>query len=526
MPSVIRTICQIASSLLICLLIICSTVVIWRTLSVQEQKPVCPIVGNEIAKPYQIEPIVGQGASIERLQKALSIRTITKAQGIYDRNEILHFHRFLRENFPQIHSSPIVTLTIVNELSLLYKINGTNESLKPYMLLAHLDVVPVNVEQWTVPPFDGAIKNGSIYGRGAVDMKSALMGIMESLETILINGITIERSFYIAIGHDEEGRGLDGALQISKYMTEQKLNDVEFILDEGLGIFQDMGGVNGNMATIGIAEKGLVYVKLSINGTTGHSSMPPKETTILKLSRAVSKLHGHSHPNRFGDGPERDFVQSLAPYVNWPYRAVYSNLWLFSYVIGLVFQSDPKLNALIRTTSAVTIINGGLKDNIIPNYAEAIINHRIYPLSSVAEVLENDRRLIDDDEINIETIGVPIEPAPISPHDTDSFGYQIIRRSIGQTFPNVGIIPGIMVASTDSRWYHNFTSNIYRFSPKYFSKKSISMIHGNDERISIDNYVRLVNFYQNVMINANQATLPIQIDACLANVYNLSYVID
>jgi len=185
---------------------------------------------------------------------------------------------------------------------------------------------------------------------------------MESLEFMLENNTPIERSFYIAFGHDEEGRGLDGALQISKYMTAKGLADVEFILDEGPYIFRNaLPGVSRDVAMIGVAEKGLVNMRLTVQGTVGHSSLPPKETAIVKLARAVSKLHANSHPNQFGEGPERDMVMALAPYCSLPYRILYTNLWLFSPLVARLLEADKLMNSFIRTTTAVTIFTSGIK---------------------------------------------------------------------------------------------------------------------------------------------------------------------
>lgn len=185
---------------------------------------------------------------------------------------------------------------------------------------------------------------------------------MEALEFTLKTNSPILRSFYIAIGHDEEGRGLDGAAKIAEYMRENKLDDVEFILDEGPYIFRNsIPGVNRDVAMIGVAEKGLVNIKLTVKGTVGHSSLPPKETSIVKLAKAISKLNANSHPNRFGYGPEWDMVEALAPYCSWPYKIMYSNLWLFSPLVARLLEKDKLMNSFIRTTTAVTIFSSGIK---------------------------------------------------------------------------------------------------------------------------------------------------------------------
>lgn len=185
---------------------------------------------------------------------------------------------------------------------------------------------------------------------------------MESLEFILENKNPIIRSFYIAIGHDEEGRGLDGAAQIAKYMIENNMDNVEYILDEGPYIFRNaIPGVSRDVAMIGVAEKGLVNIKLSTDGAVGHSSLPPKQTSIVRLAKAVSKLNADSHPNLFGHGPEKDMIESLAPYCSLPYRIMYTNLWLFSPLVAKLLENDKLMNSFIRTTTAVTIFTSGIK---------------------------------------------------------------------------------------------------------------------------------------------------------------------
>ena len=153
-----------------------------------------------------------------------------------------------------------------------------------------------------------------------------------------------------------------------------------------------------------------------------------------------------------------------------------------------------------------------LQDNILPGSAEATVNHRIYPLSSVAEVLEHDRSVVDDAEIKVDVLGVAIEPHPISPYGKNAFGYDTIRTSIQQVYPKIAIIPGMMYAATDTRWYLNFTKSIYRFSPAFLTLDSMKIIHGHDERISTDSYVKLVNFYHHILLNSNRPDSSKQID--------------
>ncbi len=334
-----------------------------------------------------------------------------------------------------------------------------------------------------------------------------LQAIMESLEYLLKGGFKPKRSFYIAFGHDEEGQGIDGAQEIAKVFKARGVT-FEYLLDEGMMIFKDQFyGVKDDVAVVGVSEKGFLTVKVKATGTVGHSSMPETNTAITRLARAVAKLTGDAHPNLFGLGPERTMIESFARHASYPAKLVYSNLWLFSPILSRVFASRPSTNALVRTTSAVTIINGGVKDNILPSGAEAVVNHRIHPMQSVREVFAYDMALIGDEQVQVEVKGDSNEPHPLSPYDSDAFGYQTISRSLRQVFADTIVIPGVLVATTDTRWYLPITKAVYRFSPSVLTEKDMGRFHGNNERISVDNYMKTVNFYHHIMLNSDHSEL-------------------
>ncbi|XP_013779433.1 N-fatty-acyl-amino acid synthase/hydrolase PM20D1-like [Limulus polyphemus] len=442
-----------------------------------------------------------------RLAEAIRFRTISWAVQKYEREELKKFGEFIRKSFPLIHSAPYVNREVINELSLLYTVKGTDSSLKPYLLAGHLDVVPVDSNLWEVPPFDGRVVNKTyVYGRGTIDAKHIVMGILEALEFLLEKGYQPKRSFYIAFGHDEEVTGVDGAAQISKVLQERGVQ-LEYILDEGMMVLNGtIPGVDVPVATVGVTEKGSLSVKLTVNGTPGHSSFPPPETAIVVLAKALSKLEGSCHPSMFGKGPERTMLEALAPYASFPFKVVYSNIWFFSPLLSWFLSLKPHSNALLRTTTSVTMVSGGVKLNVIPTSASAVVNHRIHPAQTVAEVLEYDQNLIDDQRVEIEVLDAT-EPHPVSPHGDDVFGFQTLRKSIYQIFPGSAVAPTMLIANTDTRWYLSLSKVIYRFSPINILPKDLSLIHGNNERISINNYEQVVNFYYHMMINSDEEKL-------------------
>ncbi|RWS22276.1 putative carboxypeptidase PM20D1-like protein, partial [Leptotrombidium deliense] len=451
----------------------------------------------------QHSAIKASDALYKRFADAIRFKTITKAQRDYDTNELLSYHAFLEKSFPVIHSSPLVKKQIINKYSLLYLVKGNDTSLRPYMLCSHLDVVPVEREKWIVDPFSGTIKDGYLYGRGTMDVKQTLMAAMESLEFLLSKGFKPKRSFFLAFGHDEEGNGVDGAAEMSKVL-QKSLNGVEleFLLDEGSPILNgSIKGVDQLVAMVSVTEKGYVTIKLEVNGSPGHSSLAPRETAIVTLANALTKFHSKAFPSFLGYGVEKDMLESVAPYASFPYKLVLSNLWLFGQLVSYVLSLNPVSNSFIRTSTAVTMVNGGIKPNVLPSSAYAIINHRIHPSQSVREVISFVKKLINDDRIAISLHEGAFEPHPVSPFTDDSFGYQVIKRSIRETFPKTAVVPGILVASTDTKWYLSLTKSVYRFCPTILRPNEFQMYHGHNERISLKNYLQTVNFYHHLMLN-------------------------
>ncbi|XP_076350589.1 N-fatty-acyl-amino acid synthase/hydrolase PM20D1-like isoform X1 [Tachypleus tridentatus] len=442
-----------------------------------------------------------------KLAETIRFRTISWSARQYEREELKKFGEFIRKSFPLIHSTPYINREVINELSLLYTVKGTNSSLKPYLLAGHLDVVPVDSSLWEVPPFDGRVVNKTyVYGRGTTDAKHIVMGILEALEFLLEKGYQPKRSFYIAFGHDEEVTGVNGAAHISKALQKCGVQ-LEYVLDEGMMVISGaILGVHVPVAMVGITEKGSLNVKLTVNGTPGHSSLPPPETAIIILAKALSKLEGSCHPSMFGKGPERTMLEAVAPYASFHFKMVYSNIWFFSPLLSWFFHLKPHTNALSRTTTSVNMVSGGLKLNVIPPSASAVVNHRIHPAQTVSEVLEYDQNLINDQRVEIEVLD-SIEPHPISPHGDDVFGFQVLRKSIHQVFPTSAVAPTMLIANTDTRWYLPLSKVIYRFSPLDILPDDLSRFHGNNERISIKNYEQVVNFYYHMMINSDEEKL-------------------
>uniref|UniRef100_A0A8C1AJ21 Peptidase M20 dimerisation domain-containing protein n=1 Tax=Cyprinus carpio carpio TaxID=630221 RepID=A0A8C1AJ21_CYPCA len=345
----------------------------------------------------------------------------------------------LRKVFPKIFSSSLVQHELVGNYSQLFRIPGSEPDLEPYMLLAHIDVVPADeADGWDAPPFSAQELNGFIYGRGTIDNKQSVMGILQASEYLLERGYTPRRSFYIGLGHDEEVNGLYGAANIVKLLKSQGVK-LQYVLDEGLAVLDGIiNGLDGPAALIGISEKGQATVKLSVSSAPGHSSMLPRESSIGILASAVNRLEENLMPRLFGYGPERSTFEHLAHKFGLPLRFITSNLWFFSPLLSRVLERINNTNAFVRTTTAVTMFNSGVKINIIPSYAEVFVNFRIHSAQTLQEVLE----LVKSDErVKVELVN-GFDPLPISSYDEQAFGFQIIKKMVQSMFPQLTVAPG------------------------------------------------------------------------------------
>ncbi|XP_022618767.1 N-fatty-acyl-amino acid synthase/hydrolase PM20D1 isoform X1 [Seriola dumerili] len=445
---------------------------------------------------------------IANFKEAIRIPTVSFSGTESNNTALLEFNRLLRKAFPTVFSSKLVHHQLVANYSHLFWLQGSQPDLAPYLLLAHIDVVPASESDgWEAPPFSAKEIDGFIYGRGTIDDKGSVMGILQALEYLLIKGYAPRRGFYIGLGHDEEVGGYKGALNIVP-MLKQHGVQLSFVLDEGLAVLDDViSGLEGPAALIGITEKGSATVKLSVSMAPGHSSMPPRETSIGILAAAVKRLEENPMPRLFGHGPERGTFEHLAHKFRLPMKFIMSNLWLFSPLLGRVLERKPDTNAFVRTTTAVTMFNAGVKVNIIPSLAEAYVNLRIHSAQSLQEVLDLVRSTVGDQRVKIELVD-GFDPLPVSSADEQSFGFQIIKKTVLDMFPTITVAPGICIGNTDSRHFKDLTSDIYRFAPVWFKPGDAKRFHGINERISKKNYEELVLFYFSLIQNCDIQNLP------------------
>jgi len=477
--------------LLLLVLIVITGIVIFNTLNYpSRQLPV------EAVKKPGILP-----DAIDHLVSAVQIPTVSYEDRI-DTNAFFQFNHFLDSVYHLADS--MLEHRRINQFSHIYRWAGRRPALAPVLLIGHIDVVPVegkSLEGWTVQPYSGLIQEGHIWGRGTIDDKLNVIGTLEAVTMLLKENYQPERTLYLAFGHDEEVGG-NGAKAMAKWFARQGIN-FEYVLDEGMVIVKDaMPGLDKPAALIGTSEKGYTTLTLKVKlEEGGHSSMPMGESAIGILSRAVAKLEANPFPGEI-KGPVADLFDHLGPEMTGINKAVFANLWLFEDLVINQLASSPGSNALMRTTIAPTILEAGVKDNVLPTTAIAKINFRIVPGETTKSVADYVRQTIDDSRVQVveQAAGISSDPSKISA--TNSFGYNVIRKTTQEIFPDVVIAPALVIAATDSRHYKDVADQTYRFQPLQLLQRDLKRIHGIDERISIANYTDAICFYRQLVVNS------------------------
>nr|KAF6291360.1 peptidase M20 domain containing 1 [Myotis myotis] len=405
----------------------------------------------------------------ESLKGAIQIPTVSFNPGEFNTTALAEFGEYIHKVFPTVFRTSFIQHEVVGEYSHLFTVQGSDPSLQPYMLLAHIDVVPAPDQGWEVPPFSGLERDGFIYGRGTLDNKNSVMAILQALELLLIRNYIPRRTFFIALGHDEEVSGAHGAQKISALLQARGVQ-LAFIVDEGSFILDGF---------------------------------------IPSLKTPFAILEQTPMPNMFGSGPLKMTLQQLANEFSFPANVIFNNLWLFWPLVSRLMEREDITNALVRTTTAVTMFKAGIKVNVIPPVAQATVNFRIHPAQTVQEVLKLAKDIVVDDRVQFHVLE-SFEPLPVSPFDDQALGYQLIRQTIQSIFPEINIVvPGTCIAQTDSRLYTNLTTGIYRFNPVYLQPQDFRSIHGINERISVQAYESQVKFIFEFIQNADTEQRPV-----------------
>ena len=461
--------------------------------------------GSRQLQVAPLAPVAVDGAAVaDRLAEAVRLRTISSRDDAeLNADQFQALHALLHKRFPRVHAS--LKREVVGGLSLLYTWQGADPKAPPILLMAHQDVVPVapgTEGDWQVPPFSGAVKDGFVWGRGSWDDKGNLLSQLEAVEMLLASGYQPPRTIYLAYGADEEVAGLRGAARIAALLQERGVQ-LDFVLDEGLLVLEGlMPGIAQPTALIGVAEKGYMSVVLKVSATPGHSSMPPPQGTsaIAMVSAALQRLEDRQLPAGIR-GVAGEMFDTLAPEMGGFSRVALSNLWLFGPMVQKQLEGAASTNAMLRTTTALTVVHAGNQENVLPGGAEATVNFRLLPGDTKEAVLAHMHSHVADAapgrKFELTALPGAVDASKVAP--TDSVQYRTLNQTIREVFPDALVAPGLMVGGTDSIHYGAISDHIFKFSPIRANGEDLKRFHGTNERLSVQNYADAIRFYHRLI---------------------------
>ena len=444
-------------------------------------------------KAAALEPLPDE--AITHLSNAIRIATISPEDTT--RIDSVHFNQFrlfLEQSYPLIHRQ--LNRTIIKEYSYVFEWKGSDSSLQPIILMGHYDVVPVEpsaIKLWTVQPFGGEIKDSIIWGRGSVDDKGAVISILEATENLLQKGFKPARTILLCFGHNEESTGT-GAIAIVDYLQKRHIRAV-MVIDEGGEITTGkMKDVERPVAMIGVGEKGYVSFELAVEKPGGHSSKPANETAIDILAKALYKLRSVQMPIKLTEPVKEFFHRVSGSSGSFFNKVALNNLWLFKSTVQQTLSATPEGDAMQRTTIVPTILESGIRENVIPTNAKAIVNSRILTGETTLEVKDFISKAIDDNRVTITIKGdFNTEPSPLT--DVNSQAFKRMEKAVYQTADDVIPVPYVMLGASDSRNYRAISNGVINFTPLINSKG----FHGIDERLPIKDFQRSINFFTSII---------------------------
>jgi carboxypeptidase PM20D1 len=455
--------------------------------------PKAPPAGSldkELLKPFA-------GAE-DKLAALLRIPTVSSFDPAEEDEAVFtRFKAELKTQYPVVHER--LLLCEPSDRSLLFEWPGRRRELPPVVLCAHYDVVPAgDIELWEHSPFSGAVIDGFVHGRGAQDIKIMLAAAMSAAEILLSRGFVPERSIYFAFGGDEEVGGLRGAACIAEELKQRGVR-ASFLLDEG-GFVADglLSFADRPLALIGISEKGYMDVALEAQGTGGHASMPPRHTASGVVAKAVTATEARRFRAKI-TYTMAGLLKALSRYSPFAYRFLFRNLFLTAPLVKAAFSMTPTTNALLRTTSAATMLSGSQKENVLPQSARAVLNVRLLPGSTVAGVLSELDAIASRAGARAVLAHQGHANDPLPESSVEHEGYKAIVAALAYAFPEAGAVPFMFTAGTDTKHYTQLSQGIYRLAPIFQKNEDITRVHAANERISVDNVRRAVLFYVRLM---------------------------
>ena len=439
----------------------------------------------------------------DRLSQLVQIRTVTPPAGPLSDQAVEVFDEYraaLEEFYPGVFGA--ADIEVVGRAGLLLRLPGVSDD-RPVVLMAHQDVVPApedwRADGWEHPPFAGVIADGRVHGRGTLDDKGAMVVMLEALEDLVGSGWAPACDVYVLLGGDEESYG-DSAVQATSLLEERGIVPW-LVLDEGGAVAtQAFPTLKREMAVVGVAEKGVMTVRMTVEGLGGHASTPPRESAPGILAKALVAIEENPAPAVVNDVTV-DMLKAVAPHVTRPLRRLLARAAKRPRVLGRVMpRLSPELAAVVRTTAAITQLEGSSAHNVLATRASAVINMRVAVGSTCAQALAHLIDVVDDRRVAFETMESS-EPSPVSPTGKDE-RWQAIGAAVEAAYPKAFTVPYVMLAASDARHVARIAPAVYRFSPLRMDKAQREAVHGPNENVEISSLGAGVEFYKALLTGA------------------------
>ncbi len=426
----------------------------------------------------------------EKLAEMIRFETVS-CKGQIQREKFLEFHKILEKLFPLVHEN--LEKTEIDG-SLLYYWKGKHSD-KPVVLMGHQDVVPAE-GKWEHDPFSGDIENGRVWGRGSADTKCSVMSFLQAVEELLKEGYVPEQDVYLSSSNTEEVGG-DGCPKIVEELKRRGVKPY-IVNDEGGSIVTEpMAGLKGNFAMIGVLEKGQGNLRIIARSNGGHSSYPPKNSPIVRLSKFMTDLSKHSPMKSQMNTQAKEMFAEMAPYGPFWMRLLFGNLWLFKPLLELLMPSiSAQAAALLHTTVAPTMQSGSDGCNVLPQEASLILNLRYIPHQNMEESNAAIRQLAEKYGLEVEVLDA--YPA-CEPVDSHSEAFRLVEDVIDEVFPGLPKIPYVMTGGTDARFYQQICSACIRFSPVVYGPAQMKGMHGLNEYLDTYSLPGAVDYYKTLI---------------------------
>ena len=465
-----------------------TTFFIYRTLIFIQKTPIANIENKQTTL---------RKSAVENLSNAIKHKVITSTD-LTKNNYANHdkFWAFLKETYPDIFTT--LKVEKIHNYNYLLKWEGKDKSLAPVMLTAHYDTVDVEektLKKWKFPPYEGKIYQDKVWGRGTLDDRASFIAIFEAINSLIKNNYTPQRDIYFAFGHDEETGGFNGAVKIAEFLKEKNIK-FDLILDEGGRVSKKKNGKQ--TVYIGISEKGRYLANINVENKAIHASRPYPESSITQLAKVIKALNKNQMKAKIIP-QTKEYLQNTIDERDLTTKILLANQDVLKPLLIAKLSKNNLDNTIIRTTTAFTMLQGANSANAVPEIAQVTVDFRILPTQTPEDVEKHIKKVLNNlkgIKYNIEKISAQ-NPTKISNTNSDSF--KILKKEISAFFPSANIVPYMTPAGTDARNYDSLSDNVYRFLPISISDENYALMHGINENIEIENYSRMIDFYESLL---------------------------